>query len=121
MVDRSEIYPGAVVTVRGRLSDAPECLEDGTAVVAFVTDYGREVAVVRHKDIITVEPRPLKVGEPVTKLFGGGLPGIIRCVHGVNAWVQWDSDPQDFSTELISDLTRLPEERRPAPAEERAP
>lgn len=117
MADRSDLYPGAVVTVRAKVTHVGdngvtvEALAPNEADVNHMRDIG-----VHFRDILSVEPRPLAVGDRVrcTAGMNGGLLGDIVHIHNGIAWVDFgDCETLEKLSSLT--LTRIPE---PAPAEE---
>lgn len=111
MVDRSELYPGAVVTVRVRI------IELNGDKVAFCVAIGREAGAyirVATTDILSVEPRPLAVGDRVRNgLRARSVGGEIIHVHNGAAWVDYGNSSW---LEPLAELIRIPDE--PAPAEQ---
>lgn len=110
MVERSDLYPGAVVTVRAKVR---EYLDDVDRYTLEPISGGTSVP---FADILSVEPRPLKVGDPVEIC---GDAGRIALIHGDQAILLWtDVDPAEMNGRLsrpyhVDKLTRLPEERAP--------
>lgn len=110
MVDRSALYPGAVVTVRAKVVYVGN---SGATVVACEPDKPPTTMGVGFSAILSVEDRPLAVGDRV-RTPGGNRGRIVALGKGEACLVL---EPTGFlsSPVLLAELTRLPEE--PAPAE----
>lgn len=63
----------------------------------------------RPEDVVSVEPRPLAVGDQVTTA-DSSLVGEIRAIEGQGAWVKWPAG--DYTSEHISDLCKAAIEAR---------
>lgn len=114
MVDRKDLYPGAVVTVRARVHNVGE---SRATLKAFDSEHGGT----RYEDILSVESRPLKVGDRVRH---HSWIGQIAFIHNGEATVVWEKcDPPGRIGKLsvpfdLDDLTRIPDDDT---AEERTP
>lgn len=113
MVDRSEIVPGAVVTVRGVVERI-----QGHGVVLMSDDPRVAGPWVADGNILSVEPRPLAVGDRVRLKKDGDALGRVLLVHSVGnkhrVILEWSTGPLSNPIDP-ADLTRLPDD--PAPAE----
>jgi len=117
MVDRKDLYPGAVVTFQ-----ATVYRYDANDDTALVNAGKMGIAWIDCAMILTVEDRPLAVGDRVRKTPDGPACKIALIV-GDEACLVWDDVAVGARNGRIvttgpyhlSDLTRIPD---PAPAED---
>ena len=106
MVDRRDLYPGAVVAARSKVVRV-----EGDRVILQSADDN--LPGLRLSAILSVEPRPLAVGDRVRNgLRARSVGGEIIHVHNGAAWVDYGNSSW---LEPLAELIRIPAE--PAPAE----
>lgn len=120
MVDRSEIYPGAVVTVRAKVTHVGD---NGVTVEALALDeadvnHMRDIGV-HFRDILTVEPRPLAVGDRVRHRDSVGKIALIHAGEASLIWEVCHPLGRAGKLSVPFDLADLSPSPAPAPAEER--
>lgn len=79
-----DVKPGDVVTVRGTVQREADA--DGDVYIRFANRMGEWAGYVRPDQIVSVEPRPLQVGDKV-RVGSGSLDGIVLALHVDKVWV----------------------------------
>lgn len=104
-INPKDITPGRIVTVRGRIMSGGS--SSGNVPVSFDTigqSHGRTPTVyVAPSEILSVEPRPFKVGDRVRVDGTDTHTAVILALAGDDAWLQWPAD-DDRTVEKRSDL-----------------
>lgn len=95
---------GDVVTVRGVVSNDNPDSANGDVLLTIESSYTQIRRYVSPSEIMTIEPREIKVGDRV-QMKNGTMRGNVRIVERRQVIVLWDVG--NFSVCMLSDLERL--------------